>query len=75
MLRRLALIAALSLSPSAGRADGPVSLAEVEPILTQYCYDCHGYGGEEGGVALDTLLEDWKSAAGDRTKEEPLRKR
>lgn len=75
MLRRLALIAALTSSATAVGADEPVTLAEVEPILTQYCLDCHTAGGEEGGVALDTLLEDWKNAAGDRAKEEPLRKR
>ena len=26
---------------------------KVRPLLEQYCYDCHGYGGEEGGMALD----------------------
>ncbi len=80
MLRRLALIAALTSSAIAARSDepavlAPVELANVEPILTQYCYDCHGYGGEEGGVALDSLVEEWKQAAGDPAKEEPLRKR
>jgi mono/diheme cytochrome c family protein len=80
MLRRLALIAALSLSAVAARSDEPialepVTLENVEPILTQYCLDCHTSGGEEGGVALDTLLEDWKAAAGDHAKEESLRKR
>lgn len=80
MLRRLALIAALTLPAMAARSDepnalAPVTLAEVEPILTQYCLDCHTSGGEEGGVALDTLLDDWKNAAGDPAKEEPLRKR
>jgi len=26
---------------------------QIEPILTNYCYDCHGYGMAEGGMALD----------------------
>ena len=28
-------------------------LEKVQPLLQQYCYDCHGYGGDEGGLALD----------------------
>jgi len=90
MLRRLALIAALTSSAIAARSDEAimpeqVTLKEVEPILTQYCLDCHTSGGEEGGVALDTLLEDWKkvvgdsavgdSAVGDSAAEAPLRQR
>lgn len=27
--------------------------ANIEPILDQYCYDCHGYGSDKGGVVLD----------------------
>jgi hypothetical protein len=26
---------------------------DVEPILARYCYDCHGYGSNEGSVTLD----------------------
>ncbi|MEW6157208.1 MAG: DUF1592 domain-containing protein [Verrucomicrobiota bacterium] len=26
---------------------------EIEPILAEYCYDCHGDGTKKGGVALD----------------------
>ncbi len=26
---------------------------EIEPILETHCYDCHGYGGQEGSVTLD----------------------
>src|SRR5215203_209138 len=25
----------------------------VEPILSKYCYDCHGNGIEKGGVSFD----------------------
>ncbi len=31
---------------------------EVEPILDNYCYDCHGLGVSEGGVTLDEFTED-----------------
>ncbi|HYP16863.1 MAG TPA: DUF1592 domain-containing protein [Opitutus sp.] len=26
---------------------------EIQPLLDQYCYDCHGYGSDKGGVKLD----------------------
>lgn len=26
---------------------------EIEPILDSYCYDCHGFGTNKGGVTLD----------------------
>ncbi|MDQ8185292.1 DUF1592 domain-containing protein [Pelagicoccus sp. SDUM812002] len=26
---------------------------EVQPVLDIYCYDCHGYGSDKGGVVLD----------------------
>ena len=26
---------------------------DVQPVLDQYCYDCHGYGSDRGGVVLD----------------------
>ncbi|MBI4326065.1 MAG: DUF1592 domain-containing protein [Chloroflexi bacterium] len=28
---------------------------EIQPILSQYCYDCHGDGMNKGGVAFDAL--------------------
>jgi hypothetical protein len=28
---------------------------EVEPVLAEYCYDCHGGGEKKGGVAFDEL--------------------
>jgi hypothetical protein len=44
---------------------------DVQPILTEFCYDCHADGANKGGVALDefksdqVLLEDhdlwWKA--------------
>ena len=31
---------------------------DIEPILTEYCYDCHGDGAKKGGVAFDELKSD-----------------
>ena len=31
---------------------------DVQPLLTQYCYDCHGDGAKKGGVAFDELKSD-----------------
>ncbi len=39
-------------------------LSEIEPILAESCYDCHGYGMAEGGVALDQF-ESSAAAKGD----------
>lgn len=32
--------------------------AEVQPILEDYCFGCHGNGLEKGGVSLDGLADD-----------------
>jgi hypothetical protein len=31
---------------------------EIQPILTEYCYDCHGDGMDKGNVAFDALKSD-----------------
>lgn len=31
---------------------------EIQPILSQYCYDCHGDGMSKGGVAFDQFKSD-----------------
>ncbi len=31
---------------------------QVEPILKEYCYDCHGDGMDKGGVAFDEFNPD-----------------
>src|ERR1700683_2879553 len=45
-------------SPRAGTAE-PQAVAQfhrnVEPLLQQYCYQCHGDGMNKGGVAFDGL--------------------
>ena len=46
---------------SPGKANSAV-VAEfrekVEPILSTYCYECHGGGEKKGGVQLDELRDD-----------------
>lgn len=32
--------------------------ADIVPILDRYCYDCHGYGSDKGGVMLDGFEGD-----------------
>ena len=31
---------------------------DIEPIIQQYCYDCHGDGEKKGGVAFDEFASD-----------------
>jgi len=46
------------------RASGAESLAaahfrkDIQPILTEYCYDCHGDGMNKGKVAFDEFKSD-----------------
>ena len=40
-------------SLSFGSPPPPEYHADIEPLLRQYCYDCHGEGAEKGGIALD----------------------
>jgi hypothetical protein len=48
-------------SPQAG-AGGPAAVAQfhqdVQPLLEEYCYECHGDGMSSGGVAFDELKSD-----------------
>ena len=34
------------------------SIAEIEPLLGKYCYDCHGDGSSKGDLALDSFKTD-----------------
>ena len=53
----LALGAFFCLVLSGFAQPSPVSSfhQKVEPILSQYCYDCHGDGMHKGGIAFDEL--------------------
>jgi len=31
---------------------------EVQPLLAEYCYDCHGDGANKGGISLDGFKSD-----------------
>src|SRR4051812_15118452 len=31
---------------------------QIQPILSEYCYDCHGDGMKKGGVAFDEFKSD-----------------
>jgi hypothetical protein len=57
-----ASLVCLALSnPSAfGAGNGAVERfrEEVEPLLADYCYGCHGNGLKKGGVALDAFPND-----------------
>lgn len=40
------------------KAAAPDFGKRVQPLLSQYCYDCHGDGSHKGNVALDELKVD-----------------
>lgn len=46
-------IALLLASGAATAADPAVFSAQIEPILSKYCYDCHGDGQDKGDFRLD----------------------
>jgi hypothetical protein len=60
LLRLAAGLAALSLGLCARASDTPLQsfTHEVQPILDEYCYDCHGNGSKKGGVQLDEFASD-----------------
>ncbi len=51
----------LSSRSSAASAETPATVAfhkDVQPILKEYCYDCHGDGAKKGQIAFDELTTD-----------------
>ncbi len=48
---------ALVLSSTAAAADLTTAdfRKDIQPVLQEFCYDCHGDGAKKGGVALDEL--------------------
>jgi len=52
----------LALLPVAGTvaagSDLEVFQRDIQPILDEYCYDCHGNGNKKGGVRLDGFESD-----------------
>jgi hypothetical protein len=51
---------ALFLAPRANAQDNALAsfTKNVEPVLDEYCYDCHGDGSKKGGVQLDGFASD-----------------
>ena len=31
---------------------------EIQPVLKEFCYDCHGDGAKKGNVTLDSFESD-----------------
>jgi hypothetical protein len=57
----LRLLAAVLCSAGIGRANDSALTSftrDVQPVLDQYCYDCHGDGTKKGGVDLDDFKTD-----------------
>ena len=58
------MIGLLMLAVASPLASGTESQAaarfhkEIQPILSEYCYDCHGDGMSKGGVAFDAFKSD-----------------
>ncbi len=49
-----------ALGSQASAADYPALARyseDVQPVLEQYCYACHGLGAKKGGVALDGFAD------------------
>src|SRR5580698_4804928 len=61
MLAAVGLAAGALLIPMKARADGAALASftkDVQPILDEHCYDCHGDGAKKGGVQLDGFASD-----------------
>src|SRR3954447_13780794 len=59
----LLLLLLLVVVPRARGAEAPANAVahfrnDIQPVLAQYCYDCHADGANKGGVALDELKSD-----------------
>src|SRR6266850_3862448 len=55
------LFALTALSPRAWGAEIKAAAhfrKDIQPILTEYCYDCHGDGMDKGNVAFDEFKSD-----------------
>ncbi len=56
---RLAFCVAVSSTvATAATSELEVFKKDIQPILEEYCYDCHGNGFKKGGVQLDGFAND-----------------
>ena len=62
LLPRIALVAGFILSslasPAAEKKEVSQFRKDIQPLLAEYCYDCHGEGMSKGNVAFDELKSD-----------------
>src|ERR1700712_3501639 len=58
LAHRLLGVAVLSAINVAVASDLEVFKKEIQPVLDEYCYDCHGNGNKKGGVQLDGFESD-----------------
>ena len=54
----LLCLAALPVAGVAAQSQLEVFQKDIQPILDEYCYDCHGNGNKKGGVQLDGFETD-----------------
>ena len=69
MLRFVLLLCCIFATTSTEGADqsgAELYRTQIEPLLSNNCYDCHGYGTAEGGVILDEF-ESPEAASADPT--------
>lgn len=62
-MKRMAIVAALSLLPFAGTRAAPDFLRDIAPLLEAHCLECHGPGKQSGGTRYD--LRETAFGAGD----------
>lgn len=53
-----ATVAALFLSLGGGAANASVFKQQIQPLLQEFCYDCHADGANKGNVAFDEFKSD-----------------
>ena len=54
------LLTSLFLAPAVRAEDSPLASfnKEIQPVLDEHCYDCHGDGEKKGGINLDAFKTD-----------------
>lgn len=50
------IVAAFCVGSPCAQADHTIT--DIQPLLTKYCYDCHGDGAQKGKLAIDELTTD-----------------